>query len=467
MKRVAALLGTALLLAACGQSTPTATAPELPTADAGATDYSAVFAADYAKGPPPQWTYTAPADRIGSLALRSQAATDNTWTAVVSATNGWGPIELNQSVGERNAGDGHPLNIGGKVYAQGLGLHANADLTYTSSAPFASGLACTLEADVGIDAEVGRRGSVIFQGWADGAKLYDTGVLRGGEAARHIKWAIPAARSLQLKVIDAGDGIDYDHADLAAPVLTCTLAAPVTPTTVRLEKAAVQVYHLHHTDVQATFGGSYRGPVDLRLEDNAPSFIPSSQYTGVVLQTKQVNLTGPATVVPLTFAAPTLPARDLTADPAYLKNTYRLVASVNGKDVASTNVSIEELLLNITTRFEPGSVSGVSGAAIPGTIVVTFSPPLEGNLAPQQTATGIDTAGRNSCAYLGLAGTQTFTPSETRIAAQVSLVSGTGQTPPPGTNCSAGGYLSLGGYVFKRYGYYSGASDLSVNVTYK
>ncbi|UQN09755.1 NPCBM/NEW2 domain-containing protein [Deinococcus sp. QL22] len=149
---------------------------------------------------------------------------DLTWT---SATNAWGPVERDQSNGEQGAGDGRPLTIGGQVFTTGLGVHASSTLTY--------GLAghCTVfTAQVGIDDEVSDRGSVVFQVWnGTAAKLYDSGTVRGIDAAKPVSVNLAGVQSLRLVVTDAANGIDYDHADWADARLTCggDSTAPAAP----------------------------------------------------------------------------------------------------------------------------------------------------------------------------------------------------------------------------------------------
>jgi alpha-galactosidase len=48
----------------------------------------------------------------------------------LSTTNGFGPVERNTSNGESAAGDGHPITLGGVVYAKGLGAHAPSAIEY-------------------------------------------------------------------------------------------------------------------------------------------------------------------------------------------------------------------------------------------------------------------------------------------------------------------------------------------------
>src|SRR6266508_1302018 len=48
----------------------------------------------------------------------------------VGAVNGWGPVEKDRSNGEKAAGDGKMLTIGGQTFAKGLGTHALSEVTY-------------------------------------------------------------------------------------------------------------------------------------------------------------------------------------------------------------------------------------------------------------------------------------------------------------------------------------------------
>lgn len=90
----------------------------------------------------------------------------------LSTTNGFGPVERNTSNGESAAGDGHPITLGGVVYAKGLGAHAPSAVEYYT------GKRCrTVTADVGVDDEKGANGTVAFEIWADGTLVASTGVL--------------------------------------------------------------------------------------------------------------------------------------------------------------------------------------------------------------------------------------------------------------------------------------------------
>ncbi|GAA2748744.1 hypothetical protein GCM10010440_50330 [Kitasatospora cinereorecta] len=143
----------------------------------------------------------------------SHALGDLAWTTV---TNGWGPVEHDRSNGEAAAGDGQPLTIAGTVYPKGLGAHAASAITY-----YLGGTCTTLTTDVGVDDESGSRGSVVFRILADGTAVADSGTVTGSGGAVHLTAPLTGAYELTLQVTDAGDGNTSDHADWAAPTLTC------------------------------------------------------------------------------------------------------------------------------------------------------------------------------------------------------------------------------------------------------
>ncbi|WP_372444729.1 NPCBM/NEW2 domain-containing protein [Streptomyces coffeae] len=143
----------------------------------------------------------------------SSSAGDLPW---VSATNGWGPVERNTSVGESEAGDGHQLTIGGTTYAKGLGAHAPSEITY-----YTGGRCSTFSAQVGVDDEKNQNGTVTFEVWADGKKAASTGTLTTADSAKAISAAVDGAETVRLVATDAGDGNDSDHADWADATFSC------------------------------------------------------------------------------------------------------------------------------------------------------------------------------------------------------------------------------------------------------
>ena len=121
------------------------------------------------------------------------------------------------------------MTLAGVVYAKGLGAHAASDVRYTMSA-------CTLfTAKVGVDDEVGTQGTVVFQVWADGTKLYDSGTLTGSSPTATVAVDVTGRTALRL-VVDQRPATttNYDHADWADAKLTCGGGGPIdtTPPTV-------------------------------------------------------------------------------------------------------------------------------------------------------------------------------------------------------------------------------------------
>ncbi|WP_034388775.1 NPCBM/NEW2 domain-containing protein [Deinococcus sp. YIM 77859] len=177
----------------------------------------------YANGRQYAWQGVRAASVLGPQAVPGgdNYLSDVTYT---SATNSWGPIEKDRSNGEQGAGDGRPLTLNGQTYTKGLGVHAHSELVYTLTTP------CTaFTASVGVDDEVGSRGSVIFQVYGDGRLLYDSGRLTGASPTQAVQVDLSGVGTLRLVVTDGGDNIDYDHADWADAKVSC--APPPPPST--------------------------------------------------------------------------------------------------------------------------------------------------------------------------------------------------------------------------------------------
>ncbi|WP_371503266.1 NPCBM/NEW2 domain-containing protein [Kitasatospora sp. NBC_00374] len=149
----------------------------------------------------------------GGPAAGTRPLSDLPWSAAV---NGWGPVERDRSNNEAPAGDGHPLTVQGATYAKGLGTHAYSEVTY-----YLGGDCTSLSTDVGVDDESAVKGSVVFQIWKDATLAADSGLLTYQDAARHLTADLTGALELRLVVTDGGDGASSDHADWAAPQLTC------------------------------------------------------------------------------------------------------------------------------------------------------------------------------------------------------------------------------------------------------
>ncbi|MFI9338643.1 NPCBM/NEW2 domain-containing protein [Streptomyces althioticus] len=124
--------------------------------------------------------------------------------------NGWGPVERDMSNGERDPADGGPLTLAGTVYDKGLGTHAAGEVVVGLDGGYRR-----FAAVVGVDDEVGAKGTVVFEVLGDGRTLLTTGVLGGAGPAFPVDVDVTGVRQLTLRVLDGGDGVDSDHADWA------------------------------------------------------------------------------------------------------------------------------------------------------------------------------------------------------------------------------------------------------------
>jgi len=168
---------------------------------------------------------------------------------VRSATQGWGEPHKNKSV------EGQPLIIGGVPFKRGFGTHAESFLHVKLN-----GGAQKFTASVGVDDEVNKNpaSSVEFLVLGDGKELWRSGIMHAGDAAKACAVDLSGVKMLLLKVGDAGDGIDFDHADWAdakfettgaktfaasgeepLPVVAPYILTPAAPATPRINGANV------------------------------------------------------------------------------------------------------------------------------------------------------------------------------------------------------------------------------------
>ncbi|MGC8897761.1 MAG: NPCBM/NEW2 domain-containing protein [Bacteroidota bacterium] len=106
----------------------------------------------------------------------------------------------------------NPVSISGNRFHKGLGAHAysSVKLAFKKEIGFRA-----FKAFVGIDDEVDKKGSVVFQVLADGKKVAESEVITGGQPPALLEADVQGARTVELVVTDAGDGEDNDHADWA------------------------------------------------------------------------------------------------------------------------------------------------------------------------------------------------------------------------------------------------------------
>lgn len=134
------------------------------------------------------------------------------------AYTGSGKIVANESIG------GNPITLNGVVYTNGIGVNSFSGLEYRLGA-----MASRFQSDIGVDDEVGTNGSVVFQVYADGLKIYDSGIMTGGAPHQTIDLDVTGVNRLTLGVNDADDGITNDHADWAGVRVIVSNTVPVPP----------------------------------------------------------------------------------------------------------------------------------------------------------------------------------------------------------------------------------------------
>jgi alpha-galactosidase len=138
---------------------------------------------------------------------------DLAWTY---AANGLGFVHRDESNSSSAPVTGTPIKLRGTAYTKGLGVDGPSYVVYRLAQKCTS-----FTATVGVDDAAGGYGSVVFQVWADGQKLFDSGVMTGMSPAQPVQVALDGMRRLNLLVTNAGDGNGQDRADWADAKVVC------------------------------------------------------------------------------------------------------------------------------------------------------------------------------------------------------------------------------------------------------
>jgi PKD repeat protein len=108
------------------------------------------------------------------------------------------------------------ITLNGVTYDKGLGVHANCEIKYDLGGSFLRFIS-----DVGVQ-DGATSGTVTFEVWADGLKVFETGVLNDNSPTVSINLDVTGVNELELRVTDGGDGINSDHADWAGAKVSST-----------------------------------------------------------------------------------------------------------------------------------------------------------------------------------------------------------------------------------------------------
>lgn len=143
---------------------------------------------------------------ILASSVLTEGAAQSVWLDDCNLTtmeSGWGTPRPRQSIEE------HSLRVGGKTFSRGVGTHAISTFLLNLD-----GKGVRFIASVGVDDEADSvKASVEFFVLGDQRVLWKSGIMRRGDTARLADVDLKNIGLVGLLVTDAGDGIDYDHAD--------------------------------------------------------------------------------------------------------------------------------------------------------------------------------------------------------------------------------------------------------------
>jgi len=158
------------------------------------------------------------------------------------------------STNSRRSVDNNPLRLRGKTYPRGIGTHPPGMFRIQLD-----GSAVAFKAAVGIDDEVGNRGTAEFIVTGDGKKLWSSGVLKGGGEVRNCEVNLAGVKVLDLVVDTTPDGFGHDHTDWVDARIEYAGAKPAAA---RLKGAARPYNHRWPPAEQAYHIASMPDPSD-------------------------------------------------------------------------------------------------------------------------------------------------------------------------------------------------------------
>ncbi|NQV34059.1 MAG: NPCBM/NEW2 domain-containing protein, partial [Phycisphaeraceae bacterium] len=113
---------------------------------------------------------------------------------------------------------GWPIAVGGQTFANGVGVHANSSM-HIDLAGDATTFVATVGVDDSVKARTGATGSVNYQILAEGKLVWESKILKSGDAEK-VEIDLKGVTYLTLLCGDGYDGISHDHADWAGAKIT-------------------------------------------------------------------------------------------------------------------------------------------------------------------------------------------------------------------------------------------------------
>jgi alpha-galactosidase len=242
-------------------------------------------------------TASAASELIGVVVIAPRDGTSPLSTvAPVSSTNAAGPVELDQSNGGANQGDGNLITVGGVVYTRGLGTAAPGEILY-----YLGGRCSKLTTGVALDDDTAT-GSAVFTISADDHVVASATAAAGGGIQTltadltGVSWLVLAT--------DSGSTSGGEHADWIAPELVCgaTTDPTVVDTTIFSFETGIDDFTTANVDTVSTMtqsaafhtdgshgllvtspadGNWYGRPLDAPLDLTGKSLLKYDVKTGV------------------------------------------------------------------------------------------------------------------------------------------------------------------------------------------
>lgn len=163
----------------------------------------------------------------------------------VSATNGFGPVEIDKSVGGNSANDGGVITLNDITYAKGLGAHAQSTIIYSLN-----GLYDRLESDIGLDDAITNPacGDIRFSIYKDNVLSFQSDIMYPNTPTQSIDVDITGTNELKL-VVDMISNNTCDHADWAGIRLTtCSVhdnSPPTVPSSINISNIATNSFTIN------------------------------------------------------------------------------------------------------------------------------------------------------------------------------------------------------------------------------
>jgi alpha-galactosidase len=202
---------------------------------------------------------------------------------------GWGDNQINKSV------DGNPLTIAGQVYERGVGTHAVSKMMIDLHEG-----GNIFSAMAGIDDESGDRATVEFFVLGDGEILWQSGLMKKGDAAKSVEVDLNGISKMALYISDGGDYIHWDHVDWADALIEYDGEAPVAiaPAIPKAYILTPPVPATPRINYPRTFGAGANKPFLFRIPvsgERPMKFTATGLPSGLKLDTNSGIITGKAT----------------------------------------------------------------------------------------------------------------------------------------------------------------------------